>query len=31
MRRILNGDRPAEVGLFVASLRNALSGPIAVR
>jgi tryptophan synthase alpha chain len=31
MRRILNGDSPAEVGLFVASLRNALSGPIAVR
>jgi len=31
MRRILNGDSPAEVGLFVASLRNALSGPTAVR
>lgn len=31
MRRILNGDSPAEVGLFVASLRDALSGPVAVR
>src|SRR6185437_1438720 len=31
MRRILNGDSPAEVGLFVASLRAALSGAIAVR
>ena len=31
MRRILDGDSPAEVGLFVASLRDALSGPIAVR
>ena len=31
MRRILNGDSPAEVGLFVASLRDALSWPVAVR
>jgi tryptophan synthase alpha chain len=31
MRRILDGDSPAGVGLFVASLRDALSGRIAVR
>jgi tryptophan synthase alpha chain len=31
MRRILDGAGPAEVGAFVASLRAALSGPIAVR
>jgi hypothetical protein len=31
MRRILDGADPAEVGAFVASLRGALSGPIAVR
>ena len=31
MRRVLDGDGPAEVGAFVASLRAALSGPIAVR
>lgn len=31
MRRILDGDSPAEVGLFVASLRDALSGQAAVR
>lgn len=31
MRRILDGDSPAEVGLFVASLRVALSAQVAVR
>jgi tryptophan synthase alpha chain len=31
MRRILDGASPAEVGAFVASLRAALSGPVAVR
>jgi tryptophan synthase alpha chain len=31
MRRILDGDSPAKVGLFVASLRDALSGPVTVR
>ena len=31
MRRILDGAGPAEVGAFVASLRAALSWPIAVR
>ena len=31
MRRILDGDSPAAVGLFVSSLRHALSGPVAVR
>src|SRR5260370_5449229 len=31
LRRILDGVGPAEVGAFVASLRAALSGPIAVR
>jgi tryptophan synthase alpha chain len=31
MRRILDGAGPAEVGAFVASLRAALSGPVAVR
>jgi tryptophan synthase alpha chain len=31
MRRILDGAGPAEVGAFVASLRAALTGPIAVR
>jgi tryptophan synthase alpha chain len=31
MRRILDGAGPAEVGAFVASLRAALSGPIAVQ
>jgi tryptophan synthase alpha chain len=30
MRRILDGDTAAEVGAFVASLRDALSGPVAV-
>src|SRR6204780_4348803 len=31
MRRVLDGADPAEVGAFVASLRAALSSPIAVR
>jgi tryptophan synthase alpha chain len=31
MRRILDGAGPAEAGAFVASLRAALSGPVAVR
>ena len=31
IRRILDGDSPAAVGLFVSSLRHALSGPVAVR
>lgn len=31
MRRILDGATPAEAGAFVASLRAALSGPVAVR
>jgi tryptophan synthase alpha chain len=31
MRRILDGAGPAEVGVFVATLRAALSGPIPVR
>lgn len=31
MRRVLDGDSPAEVGRFVASLRTALSEPATVR
>ena len=31
MRRVLDGAGPAEAGVFVASLRAALSGPVAVR
>jgi tryptophan synthase alpha chain len=31
IRRILDGASPAEAGLFVASLRAAISGPVAVR
>jgi tryptophan synthase alpha chain len=31
MRRILDGAGPAEVGAFVASVRAALTGPVAVR
>jgi len=31
MRRILDGAGPAEAGAFVASLRAALSWPVAVR
>jgi tryptophan synthase alpha chain len=31
MRRILDGDSPAQVGLFLASLRDALSRPVTVR
>jgi tryptophan synthase alpha chain len=31
MRRVLDGGGPAEVGEFVASLRTALAGPVAVR